>query len=97
MAMRRAPDREMLRRLLDSGKLAQEERAEAQRLLDDLSSGRVLRLPMTQRVWVERLFYRFRLGDQRPKQVTKDSKTKTKDLLAAFDAMPRPKKPPGKG
>lgn len=97
MAIRKAPDREMLRRLLASGKLAEEERVEAQRLLDELSAGRVLRLATTQRVWAERLFHRLGLGDQRPKQTTKDSKAKAKELLAAFEAMPRPKKPPGKG
>jgi hypothetical protein len=91
------PEREMLRLLIACEKLTPDEVGRARKLLDDLAGGRLLRLDLENRVWVERLFYAHKLGSQRPREATKSSKPTSKQLIAAFDAMPRPKKPPGKG
>ena len=86
----------MLRLLLACEKLTPDEVGRARKLLDDLAAGRLLRLDHENRVWVERLFFAHKLGSQRPREVAKSTKATSKQLVAAFDAMPRPKKPPGK-
>jgi len=86
----------MLRLLLASGKMTPDEVSRARGLYDALAAGHMVRLDHESRVWVERLFYAHKLGAQRPREVAKPSKPTSKQLIAAFDAMPRPKKPPGK-
>ena len=91
------PQREMLRRLLDSGKLTPSETEAARKLYDEIVAGRVGGLNHAQSVWAERLCRRCGIAASRPKpfikKVTKEDKEK---VIAQFDAMPRPKKPPGK-
>jgi hypothetical protein len=87
---------DMLTQLLDSGKLALEESERARGMYCDLISGRVPKLSQESHVWVHRLFYEHRVGGQPPRRVSKDRKAQTKELFAAFEAMPRPKKPPGR-
>jgi hypothetical protein len=87
----------MLRLLLACEKLGPDQAARARKLYDDLEAGRLVRLDLESRVWVERLFRAHELMPTRPAQVGKPSKATSKQLVAAFDAMPRPKKPPGKG
>lgn len=96
MPLRKPPEREMLRLLLACEKLTPDEATRARKLDDDLAAGRFVRLDHESRVWVERLFFLHKLGKQRPREVAKPKAT-SKELAAAFDAMPRPKKPPGKG
>jgi hypothetical protein len=86
----------MLRLLLACEKLTPDDTARARKLFDDLTAGRLLRLDHESRMWVERLFYAHKLGNQRPREGAKPSKATSKQLVAAFDAMPRPKKPPGR-
>jgi hypothetical protein len=91
-------EREKLRRLLESDRLAQCERKEAQRLHDELVGGRVAQLSTPSRVWVESLIKKHRLwgGLQLGLLALNRRKAKARELAAAFDAMPRPKKPPGR-
>jgi hypothetical protein len=97
MPLRKPPEREMLRLLLACEKLNPYEASRARKLSDDLAAGRLVRLDHENRVWVERLFHAHKLGSQRPQESAKPTKATTKQLIAAFDSMPRPKKPPGKG
>jgi hypothetical protein len=97
MPLQKPPEREMLRLLLACGKLTPDEVGRARKFFDDLAAGRLVRLDHENRVWVERLFYAHKLGQQRSREVAKPTKATSKQLIAAFDAMPRPKKPPGKG
>jgi hypothetical protein len=98
------PDLEMLRRLLDSGRLGCADLREVRRLHDELASRHIARLERPNRVWAERLFYEHRLGRQRPdalgvplgRQTTVNRSELVAGAVAAFDAMPRPKKPPGR-
>jgi len=96
MPLRKPPEREMLRLLLACEKLTPHEASRARKLHDDLAAGRLVRLDHESRVWVERLFSAHKLRPQRPPVVGNPSKPTSKQLIAAFDAMPRPKKPPGK-
>lgn len=87
----------MLRLLVACEKLTSDEASRARKLYDDLATGSALRLDHESRVWVQRLFHAYKLKPPRPPEVGKPTKTTNKQLAAAFDAMPRPKKPPGKG
>lgn len=87
----------MLRLLVACEKLTPDEASRARKLLDDLEAGRLVRLDHENRVWAERLFHAHKLGSQRPREPARSGKATSKQLIAAFDAMPRPKKPPGKG
>jgi hypothetical protein len=89
-------DRAMLQSLLDSGKLSQEEAQQARKLCDDLVEGRIARLNPQHRAWVDHLFFEYKLGGQRPREAAKISKARKAEIIEAFDAMPRPKKPPGR-
>ena len=91
------PQREMLRRLLDSGKLTPSETEAARKLYDEIVAGRIGGLNHAQSVWAEQLCQKCGIAPNRPpmgtKKVTKEDKER---VIAQFDAMPRPKKPPGK-
>jgi hypothetical protein len=91
------PQREMLRRLLDSGKLTPSEAEAAGKLRDDIVDGRIGGLNHAQSVWAEQLCKKYGIVASRPalniKKATKEDKER---VIAQFDAMPRPKKPPGK-
>jgi hypothetical protein len=49
------PQREMLRRLLDSGKLSPSETEAARKMYDDLNAGRLSGLNYQQSVWADQL------------------------------------------
>jgi len=84
-------DQETLRRLLDSGKLDAAEGTEIQSALDGLLAGK--EVTGQQRLRASVLYERYNLGEAHPGRKRGADK---RELLAAFDAMPRPKKPPGK-
>lgn len=92
------PQREILRRLLESGKLATSEEGAVRRLYDDLIAGRIGGLNGQQAAWAEELCQKCGVVASRP--IPSDNRKKSKGdkerLLAEFDAMPRPKKPPGR-
>ena len=90
-------DRETLRQLLESGKLNADESQTFRTMYDDLVAGRIALLDRKQRLWAETLYNeKYKLGEERAKTGKKRSTNKNKELLATFDAMPRPKKPPGR-
>jgi len=93
------PQREMLRRLLDSGKLAPSEAKTVRKLIDDIVAGCIGGLSHPQAVWAAQLCKKCGVAAQ--PAVARDnqsSRKKAKDehdrILADFDAMPRPKRPP---
>jgi len=91
------PQREMLRRLLDSGKLSPSDAEAVRKLYDEIVVGRIGGLTHPQIVWAERLCRRCGIAASRPKPFIKmTTKEDKKRVLAEFDAMPRPKKPPGR-
>jgi len=91
------PQREILRRLLDSGKLTPSETEAVRKLYDDLVAGKMGGLNHPQSVLVQELCQKCGVVANRARP---NDKKKTKDdkerILAEFDAMPRPKKPPGR-
>ena len=97
MAPVKLPQREMLRRLLDSGKLAPKETATVRKLHEDLVAGRIGGLNGQQAAWAEELCGRCGIvfAPARPDS-RKKGREAAKKLVAEFDAMPRPKKPPGR-
>jgi hypothetical protein len=97
MPPRKLPQREMLRRLLDSGKLATSDAKAVRKLHDDLAAGRIGGLNGQQAAWAEELCRKcgFVAAPVRPHK--KRTTDEAKRMVAEFDAMPRPKKPPGRG
>jgi hypothetical protein len=92
----KVPQRVVLRQLLDSGKLTAAETKTIRQLFDDLSHGRIGGLNSQQSTWVEQVCQRCGVTVDRPKPPPRKKKDDTKRLVAEFDAMPRPKKPPGR-
>ncbi len=95
----RLPEREVLRRLLDSGKLTAADQEFVRQMHDDIVAGRIGGLAHQQRTRVERLCREcgVQLAVPPPRSETRKKKeVETEQLLAQFDAMPRPKRPPGK-
>jgi len=91
------PQREMLRRLLDSGKLSPGEADTVRKLYDDIVAGRIGGLNHPQIVWAERLCRRCAIVPIRPGVAYGRKAREEQDKrVAEFAAMPRPKKPPGK-
>jgi hypothetical protein len=91
------PQREILRRLLDSGKLTPSETEAAGKLHDDIADGRIGGLNHAQSVWAEQLCRKCGISPNRPAlSIKKETKEDKERVIAQFDAMPRPKKPPGK-
>jgi len=92
------PQREMLRRLLDSGKLTPSETKAVRKLHDDLVTGQIGGLNGQQAAWAEEICRRCGVVVARVRpDHRKKGKEEAKKLVAEFDAMPRPKKPPGRG
>ncbi len=91
----KVPQRVMLRQLLGSGQLTAPETERVQQMSDDLNAGRIGGLNAQQAAWAEQLCARVGIVVERaaPPRRKKDE---TKTHVAAFDALPRPKKPPGK-
>lgn len=93
--------REMLRRLLDSGKLPAGDVESVRKLFDDIVAGRIGGMNHPQSVWAEKLCEQcgvdIRQPGARDTQTTRKKAKEEKDrILAEFDALPRPKKPPGR-
>jgi hypothetical protein len=89
-------DRETLRLLLEFAKLSSGEAVPFKQMYEDLVEGRRADLTDTERVSVQSAFDRHGVANlQYPSR--KNSFQRTQDsAAAAFDAMPRPKRPPGK-
>lgn len=88
----------MLRRLLDSAKLTPSEWHSVRQMHEALVAGRVGGLTEQQSVWVAPLCQRcgIAVGGARSINAAKVGREVTARLLAEFDALPRPKKPPGR-
>ena len=87
-------DKETLQRLLASGKLTRVETAEVQGSYDTVVAGK--ELDSHQRLRANALYNMYKLGEESVHVGRRRGQAKTDELLAKFDAMPRPKKPPGK-
>jgi hypothetical protein len=92
----KVPQRVVLRQMLDCGKLTSAETKTVGKLFDDLSAGRIGGLNTQQSAWVEQVCKRCGIAVERAKPPPRKKKDETKKLVADFDAMPRPKKPPGR-
>jgi hypothetical protein len=89
---------ELLRQLLACGKLSPSELGEVRRLYDDLVAGRVGGLTTQQTQWAERLRRQCGIALRRamPREDKKPTREAQQRLLDAFEALPRPKAPPGR-
>jgi hypothetical protein len=87
-------EKETLQRLLASGKLTPVETADVQGSYDALIAGK--ELDSDQRLRANALYDMYKLGEENVQLGRRRGQAKTDELLAKFDAMPRPKKPPGK-
>jgi hypothetical protein len=87
-------DKETLQTLLGSGKLTPGETTDIQQSYDALVAGH--ELEPHQRMKANTLYDKHKLGEERVQASRKRSQSKTGELLASFDAMPRPKRPPGR-
>jgi hypothetical protein len=87
-------DKETLQRLLASGRLTLAETAEVQESYDILVAGKELESP--QRMKANTLYDKYKIGEERTQVGRRRGQSKLGELLAKFDAMPRPKRPPGK-
>jgi hypothetical protein len=87
-------DKETLQRLLASGKLTPVETAEIQQSYDAVVAGK--ELDSDQRLRANALYDKNKLGEENVQVGRRRGQAKTDELLAKFDAMPRPKRPPGK-
>jgi hypothetical protein len=87
-------DNETLQRLLESGKLTPVETADIQRSYDAVVAG--AELDPAQRMKANTLYELHKLGAEPALAGRRRGRGWNNDLLAKFDAMPRPKRPPGK-
>jgi hypothetical protein len=87
-------DNETLERLLASGKLTLFEAADVQRIVDAVAAGR--ELDSAQRQKANTLYDRYKLDGEGAQTGRRRGRAYNDELVAKFDAMPRPKKPPGK-
>ena len=89
---------ELLRQLLACGKLSPSESGEVRRLYDDLVAGRVGGLTSQQSRGAEQLRRNcgIALSRAKPREDKKATQETQQRLLDAFEALPRPKAPPGK-
>jgi hypothetical protein len=85
---------ETLQRLLACGKLTLIETADVQRSLDAVVAGK--ELPSDERLKANLLYHRHQLGQEPANAGRKRGHAQNAALAAKFDAMPRPKKPPGR-
>ena len=66
-------------------------------MYDDLVAGRIGGLNQTQAAWAQQLCERCGIAASRVNPLSKKKgKDEAKKPVAEFDAMPRPKKPPGR-
>jgi len=88
-------DKETLERLLASGKLTPIETTDIQQSHDAVAAGN--ELDAHQRLRANVLYEeKYKLGEERTWAGRRRGHSWTDELVAKFDAMPRPKKPPGK-
>jgi hypothetical protein len=87
-------DRETLRRLVDCGKLTPAQVEAFEEKYAQLVSGALTELSGDDRKSADIMYNEHKLGEQEPRRGRTNANQK--ELLAKFDAMPRPKKPPGK-
>ncbi len=89
-------DRETLRLLLEFGKLPSGEAAPFKQMYEDLVGGQRADLTNTERVSVQSAFDRHGVANLQYPPRTSSYQRSQDSAAAAFDAMPRPKRPPGK-
>jgi hypothetical protein len=87
-------DKETLDRLLASGTLTLAEAAEVERIRDAVAAGKDL--DPAQRLKANTLYDKHRLDGEGAQSGRRRVQARNDELNARFDAMPRPKKPPGK-
>ena len=81
----------MVRRLLNSGRLSDSQALSVRQMHQQLASGR--RLTREQRMWVEERCREWKLGTRWRARRT-DTGSYRAAMVAEFDALPRPRKPP---
>lgn len=94
MPLPKQTDKETLQRLLASGKLTPVETADIQASYDAVVAGK--ELDSDQRMRANALYDKNKLAEESVPAGRRRGQAKTDELLAKFDAMPRPKRPPGK-
>jgi hypothetical protein len=87
-------DRETLDRLLASGTLTLAEAVDVERIHEVVATGR--ELDPAQRLKANALYERHKLDGEGAQSSRRLARSRSDALNAKFDAMPRPKKPPGK-
>ena len=92
--VKRRTDKETLERLLASGKLTPTEAADVQCMHDAVAAGR--ELDPAERLKANTLYRKHMFADERARTTRRRGQARSDELMAKFDAMPRPKKPPGK-
>lgn len=92
----KVPQRVVLRQMLESGKLSAAETKTVKQLFDDLSRGKIGGLNSQQSAWMEQVCSRIGIAVDKPRAPPRKKKEDTKKIAAEFDALPRPKKPPGR-
>lgn len=90
------PHREMLRGLLDSGQLTPSEAETAGKIHGDLVGGGIGGLNYQQGAWTQRLCQRVGISMHEARPTVSKAQAEKERQLTEFDAMPRPKKPPGR-
>jgi hypothetical protein len=93
--MRKLPNREKLRRLLHCGLLTPSQTRSVQQMANKLGAGGTL--IRSQVAWIDLQCQKWGLDVRwsRPRRRT-DTKSYKAMTSAAFDALPRPKQPPGR-
>lgn len=89
-------DRELLRLVLKYATLTSGESKPFARMYDELVSGKFTELKDTDRLWVKSVYDAQGVGDLHYAGRRNARKTSKDSQAAAFDALPRPKRPPGK-
>ena len=90
-------DRERLDRLLQFAKLKPSETSVFKDWFEKLGSDEMTSLDERQRLWVERVYYDQNVGDRRAEARKRTrAANQTAQETHGLDAMPRPKRPPGK-
>jgi hypothetical protein len=87
-------DRETLDRLLASGTLSLAEAVTVERIHAAVATGK--ELDPAQRLKANTLYNRHQLDGEGAQTSRRLARSRSDELNAKFDAMPRPKKPPGK-
>ncbi len=89
-------DRETLRLVLQFAKLSPDETSRLKAKYEDLANGRIIELSEEDRTSVHSIFDEQKVGDFQYAARLEARKAAKGSLAMSFDAMPRPKRPPGK-